>query len=100
MRNASGVSPAPVAFQLAAANENLHLWHFSACGIYKLGGGKGEVPGAGLGVVPGAAGVAPGGGVAVGPGVAPGVRAGVGVGEGPVSSKFAGWLPAWQKGTV
>ena len=67
---------------------------------HRLGGGKGEVPGAGLGVVPGAAGVAPGGGVAVGPGVPPGVRAGVGVGEGPVSSKAAGRLPAWHRGTI
>lgn len=73
------------------------LWHFS----YRLGGGKGEVPGAGLGVVPGLAGVAPGGGVAVGPGVSPGgVRAGVGVGDGPDSSSPAGRLPARPKGTV
>jgi len=67
---------------------------------YRLGGGKGEVPGAGLGVAPGAAGVAPGGGVALGPGVAPGVRLGAGVGEGPGSSWPAGGTPAWQKAIV
>ena len=58
------------------------------------------MPGAGLGVVPGVAGVASGGGVAVGPGVSPGVRTGVGVGGGPVSSRPAGWLPAWHTGAI